>query len=289
MALIDACPLECGAGLASSRILLAQGPLHRCSACGQLVSRVDAERYRASMSEFDHPRGTAPDERSAQRRRMLARRRLQHLAAWAGKTPATLELLDVGCSSGAFLLAARDCAVNARGVEPAPSAAASARAAGLDVFTGTLEQAAFPAASFDAVTLFEVIEHLPRPLPLLRECHRILRPGGMLLIGTGNTASWTVRCLGARWDYFHIERHGGHVSFFSIASMHLAAQRTGFEVARIETRNVNLQDRFQHSRPAYRLAKLIAQALNAPARWLGRGHDMLAYLRKPGRGASSMP
>jgi len=43
---------------------------------------------------------------------------------------------------------------------------------------------------------------------------------------------------------------------------------------------MNLQDRYSGSRVAYRLTKLAAQVLNAPARALGRGHDMLAYLRR---------
>lgn len=46
---------------------------------------------------------------------------------------------------------------------------------------------------FDAITRFEVIEHLQHPAELLNECRRILRPGGILLVGTGNAASWSFR------------------------------------------------------------------------------------------------
>lgn len=73
-----------------------------------------------------------------------------------------------------------------------------ARAQGLNVFTSTLQEARFPPNRFDVITLFEVIEHVVEPLPLLRECHRILRPDGVLLIGIGNTSSWTVRSMGGR-------------------------------------------------------------------------------------------
>ena len=52
---------------------------------------------------------------------------------------------------------------------------------GRTVHTGTLEEQKFPDAHFDVVSLFEVIEHLREPLPLLAECGRILRPGGVLI------------------------------------------------------------------------------------------------------------
>lgn len=280
MRLVTDCPLGCQAGLSPTDLVLPEGPLLRCNACDQLVSQADAQRYESSMQEFDDPRGTAPDARATARREELAHRRIRQIAALLGRAPQGMRLLDVGCSSGAFLASAKKLGCDVQGVEPATRAAESARALGLEVFNGTLQQACFDEGRFDAVTLFEVIEHLTAPIALLQEVHRVLRPGGILLVGTGNSASWTVQALGAGWDYFSIDRHGGHISFFNPASMRLAAERSGFELARVETRNVNLQDRYAGSSAAYRLTKLAAQCLNAPARALDRGHDMLAFLRK---------
>lgn len=281
MRLVSACPVGCPTHLSPTRLLLPEGPLLRCDACGHLVSQVDAARYRASMEEFDDPRGTAPDRHAARRRETLAHRRVRRIAALLDRDPQGMRLLDVGCSSGAFLASARKLGCEVEGVEPAPQAAAAAARLGLVVHAGTLDQAALPAGSFDAVTLFEVIEHLNAPNALLREIHRVLRPGGLLLVGTGNTASWTARVLGERWDYFSIDRHGGHISFFNPGSLRLAGQRCGFELACIETRNLNLQDRFSRGSWRYRVAKIAAQLLTIPARRLDRGHDMLAFLRKP--------
>jgi 2-polyprenyl-3-methyl-5-hydroxy-6-metoxy-1,4-benzoquinol methylase len=278
--LIARCPLECNAGFDPSDILLPEGALLRCRGCGQLLSQVSAEHFQRSMAEFDDPRGTAPDAVAVERRGTLARRRLEKIRALLSKPADEIELLDVGCSSGAFVLTARELGYRAQGVEPAPAAAESARAQGAPVFTGTLQDARFPPDRFDAITLFEVIEHVVEPLPLLRECHRILRPEGVLLIGTGNTRSWTVRSMGARWDYFSIARHGGHVSFFSTVSMRILAKRTGFRVVRIDTRNVRFLDRGEATPVSYTIAKIAAEALNIPARIAGKGHDMLAYLRK---------
>jgi SAM-dependent methyltransferase len=170
---------------------------------------------------------------------------------------------------------------SAEGVEPAPHIAAAARAAGLTVHQGLLEEQRFADASFDALTLFEVVEHLKAPLALLRECRRVLRPGGILMISTGNARSWTVAAMGARWDYFHIAKDGGHVSFFHPDSMRLLAARSGFETASIGTRRVKFHEKGDVPPWRYAAAKLAAELLNLPAGWCDRGHDMLACLRRP--------
>jgi SAM-dependent methyltransferase len=123
-------------------------------------------------------------------------------------------------------------------VEPAPDIAAAARESGLNVRSGLLEEQRYPDATFDAASLFEVVEHLREPLPLLRECRRILKPGGILIISTGNAASWTVDAMGARWDYFHIEKDGGHISFFNPQSIAALAHTCGYTVEHIATSRV---------------------------------------------------
>ena len=135
-------------------------------------------------------------------------------------------------------------------------------------------------ASFDAVTLFEVIEHLREPLELLRECHRVLKPGGLLVLSTGNTASWTVALMRERWDYFHIARDAGHISFYHPGSVALLASRSGFRIERIETARVRFFERGDVARWRYVAGKICAELLSLPARLAGRGHDMLAFLRR---------
>jgi 2-polyprenyl-3-methyl-5-hydroxy-6-metoxy-1,4-benzoquinol methylase len=132
--------------------------------------------------------------------------------------------------------------------------------------------------------LFEVVEHLREPLPLLAECRRILKPGGILLISTGNAESWTAAVMGAGWDYFDMTRDGGHISFFNPRSMAQLAANAGFNVERIDTARVKFHDRENTPRLRYALGKLAAETLNLPAQLSGRGHDLLAYLRKPSTG-----
>ena len=278
--LIQHCPVGCDAPLVASAIVLPEGPLLRCAGCGQLVSQITTATYQRSMAAFDSPEFNRPSSSESARRVALARRRLARAARLLGKTPGEIRLLDVGCSRGDFVAAAAQLGFHAEGVEPASHIAAAACAAGLTVHSGLLEEQHFAAASFDVVTLFEVIEHLPAPTALLRECHRILRPNGILIASTGNTASWTVAAMQARWDYFHVAQDAGHVSFFNPRSIELIAARTGFGVARIGTTRVRFVEASAVPRWVYRLGKIAAEFANLPARLLGRGHDLLVYLRR---------
>lgn len=281
---VTACPVGCTAALADTPLTVNEGPLRRCTDCGQLLSRAGETRYWETMAQFDAGEFNLTAGQAQTRRDRVAQRRLERIAALLGKSPHDIRLCDVGCSRGQFVAAAIASGYRAEGVEPAPQIAQAARDAGLPVRSGLLEDQHFQEASFDAVTLFEVVEHLRAPLPLLAECRRVLKPGGILLISTGNAASWTTAVMGARWDYFDMSRDGGHISFFNPQSMKRLAANTGLRVERIDTARVKFHDRENTPRWRYTLGKLMAEALNLPARLTGRGHDMLAYLRKPSAG-----
>ncbi len=279
--LIECCPVGCADTLADTSIVLPEGPLRRCPACGQLVSQMTATAYAGSMKEFDTPRGTLPTSRTQRRHDARAAKLFGMVKTLLRPESGTgARLLDIGCSSGALLRSARTHGFDAEGVEPAAQAAEFAQSAGLKVFHGYLEEARFPASSFDAVTLMEVIEHLPDPSALLREVWRILKPNGVLVVGTGNGASWTVRLVGARWGYFQVAEHGGHISFFNPLSLALLARRCGFDVERSETRRVSLAERKEAGYVSYRLLRVMTEVLAMPARLFGGGHDMLVFLRK---------
>ncbi len=277
---LTACPVGCSAALVPTEIVVPEGPLRRCGECGQLLSQIGERGYWESMQQFDQQQFNLPAPHELERRFKVAGRRLNTIGALLKKPAAAIHVLDVGCSRGSFLAAGTRLGFNMEGVEPAASIAAAARAQGLKVRTGLLKDVGFAAASFDAVTLFEVIEHLKEPLMLLRECHRVLKPGGLLVLSTGNAASWTVAAMQERWDYFHIAKDGGHISFYNPRSIALLATRAGFEVERIETARVKFFEQGDVARWRYVAGKLAAELLNLPARLVGRGHDMLAFLRR---------
>src|SRR5690349_21820995 len=277
---IAACPIGCGDTLEATGLTLRDGPIRQCRECGQWISAVSEARYLESMREFDVPEGTQPTAESQRRRFVQSERKLTQVVRRLNKSSPDVRLLDVGCSTGDLVAAARTLGFIAEGVEPAPKAAAAAQAAGLQVRQGLLQEVAYADASFDALTLFEVVEHVRELLPLLKECHRVLAPNGLAVIGTGNTASWTARALGARWEYLDISRHGGHVSFFNPWSMTLAAQRAGLRVETIHTRSARFVNRGELTGAAYTGRKLLGEVLEWPARLFNRGHDLLAFLRK---------
>src|SRR3989338_11419561 len=276
---LNTCPVGCNAPLETTGYALPEGALLRCSACGQLLSQCTEARYWESMQEFDDSQGTLPKAGSEGGRMRRSKKFLDQIAILLGQPPEKIRLLDVGCSSGAFLHAAVKLGFRAEGVEPAPKAAATAQAAGLKVHQGLLQEASYADGQFDAITLFEVIEHLQHPQELLQECRRILRPGGILLVGTGNAGSWSMAAMGARWEYLHIAKHGGPVRFFNPGSMALLAQRSGFSVAAVRTRGVRFFEEGDCAKPVYRIAKLAGELLNIFAALLNKGHDMAVYLR----------
>lgn len=276
---VAACPVCCGTALEATELQLPEGALRRCTHCGQLLSVASELRYWETMASFNAPGFNQLAPRELGRRRKVAQRRLKTILRLLGKPAADIRLVDIGCSRGQFVdFAARE-GFAAEGVEPAPDIAAAARRSGLKVRTGLLEEQHYADATFDAASLFEVVEHLREPLSLLRECRRILKPGGLLIISTGNAASWTVGAMGARWDYFHMEKDGGHISFFNPQTIATLACSCGFEVARIETARVKFHEKGEVSPALYAAGKIVAELLNLPARLAGRGHDILAYLR----------
>lgn len=277
---LNMCPVGCRSELETTRYILPEGALLRCKECGQLISQCSAADYWESMQEFDDPVGTLPVAGSEQRRFRRSKGFLDRISKLLKQSPGQIRLLDVGCSSGAFLNTAVNLGFLAEGVEPAPKAAMAAQTAGLNVRQGLLQEVGYADGQFDAVTLFEVIEHLQQPLELLKEVHRILRPDGILLIGTGNAASWSMAVMGERWEYLSIAKHGGHISFFSPESIAYLAQRSGFSVVAVRTRRVSFYEKDDSAKPFYRITKLIGELLNAFAVLLDKGHDMTVYLRK---------
>ncbi len=117
-------------------------------------------------------------------------------------------LLDVGCATGVFLDAMRRYGWDVQGVEPNETAATYAREKfGLDIFIGELHQAQFAGHAFDAVTLWDVLEHVYDPRATLAELARILRPGGLLVMSLPNPESWEVPLLGRYWAGWDVPRH----------------------------------------------------------------------------------
>ncbi|OIQ89305.1 putative S-adenosylmethionine-dependent methyltransferase [mine drainage metagenome] len=138
------------------------------------------------------------------------------------------KLLDVGCGGGRFLnrMKKRGWQVEGTDFDEQATKKVSKR---YDIKThvGDLVQCALPANSFDVITMSQVIEHLYDPLATLRECLRILKPGGLLVLTTPNTLSLCAAEFGAFWRGWEAPRH---LHLFSVDSLHRLTQRAGFDV-----------------------------------------------------------
>ncbi len=109
----------------------------------------------------------------------VANRRVNMIEKATGLRCGTL--LDVGSGTGEVLLAASGRGWSAKGVEPERTAAEMARDRGQDVTISTLEQSGIPERSFDVVSAFHVLEHMPDSRAFLRTMSRWARPGGFLV------------------------------------------------------------------------------------------------------------
>ena len=168
--------------------------------------------------------------------------------------------------------------MNAEGVDPSEKAVQSGIDRGLKIHFGYLHEVSFQEDAFDAITLYEVIEHVNEPKALLEECHRILKPNGVLLISTGNADSWTKWIKKSKWDFFDMKEHGGHIIFFSPKSLDTLASRTGFVVKKVRTSSVTFYEKGEVPYFLYRIAKIFSEILNVPSRIFNRGHQMEVYL-----------
>lgn len=135
-------------------------------------------------------------------------------------------LLDVGCGVGTALWRLRAFGWRVRGVELDDGAATIGRQHGLDITTGTLFDAALPAASFDVVRLSHVLEHVPSPLTTLREIHRVLVPGGCLVLAVPNFDAAGLAQYGSCWFPLELPRHLFH---FTPAALRRLLRVGGFE------------------------------------------------------------
>jgi len=138
-------------------------------------------------------------------------------------------VLDVGCAGGAFL-AGLPSAYARYGVEPSEEAGAVARQRGVALLGRSLREASSSGARFHAITLLNVIEHLPSPLEHLAIAADMLLPGGLLVISTGNTDALPWRLMRTSYWYYYPQ----HVTFYNPKWFRFAARRLDMQCVSVE-------------------------------------------------------
>ncbi len=121
---------------------------------------------------------------------------------------ATGKVLDVGCATGVFLKGMQDRDWQAYGIEPSDYAATYAKEQlKLNVTHDYLKADSYEANQFDLITLWDVFEHLPNPEETLQIIHKILKPGGVLLLTLPNSQSWDRHIFKQAWAGWDTPRH----------------------------------------------------------------------------------
>jgi SAM-dependent methyltransferase len=141
-------------------------------------------------------------------------------------------LLDVGCGSGEALSRMRRLGWDVEGVDVDPLAVETARARGMTVRLGDLAAQRYPDNSFDAIYMSHVLEHVYDPIGLLRECGRILKAGGRIIVLTPNIDSWGHRRFGRAWDPLDPPRH---LILFRRQTLEQSAKTAGLRILRLTT------------------------------------------------------
>jgi SAM-dependent methyltransferase len=142
-------------------------------------------------------------------------------------------LLDVGCSTGSFLLDMQSIGGwSCVGIEPSRSAVQAARARRLDVHEMNMDQLSAHAdlGTFDVITLWDVLEHLRSPVESLQQLRKMLGAGGLVVIGIPNADSVEYRAFGRCWSGLEAPRH---LFVFSKRTIAAVLNAAGFDVLTI--------------------------------------------------------
>jgi 2-polyprenyl-3-methyl-5-hydroxy-6-metoxy-1,4-benzoquinol methylase len=230
------CPV-CGGRQARSHWRKEDVTLVDCEACGMVF----ANPIPAAMASGEHYEGLAqglylsPDKLAADYAPVRFERELKLFREFCRQG----RVLDVGCSTGAFLfqLGARWPGVYARlGMDVVGPALDHAEGRGVPVRRGAFLEDDFGDGSFDAVTLWAVVEHLVEPSKFLAKVSGLLRQGGHCFVLVPNLNSFAMRLLGPRYRYVMAE----HVNYFTAHTLRALVSRIpGLEVVALRSTHFN--------------------------------------------------
>lgn len=201
--------------------------LWRCRECGQRFTFPQpTDDELADIYDGGYFETFGYSERNGEAYRAMARRRAAELLRTAERDFPPGRLLDVGSGLGDLLSAAGARGWTARGVEANPYAV---EMCGEDAAVCSIEDFKPDSSGrFDLITCIDVIEHLRRPDIVLRKLHRLLHPGGGLLVTTPDVRSLASRLAGRRWPHYHRD----HLWYFHRQGLRRLVEDAGFEIIR---------------------------------------------------------
>jgi len=199
-----------------------------------------------SVLERAYDRATYYEEwvtTQAQRRQVMWRRR-------AGRVLRGLRsgrLLDVGCGEGSFLHEAKMLGWQVEGSEISNEGCRLAKSRwDIEPFCGEVAQAPWPPASFDVVTLWHVVEHVPDPVSLMQTVAQLTAPGGRIIVACPNRRSYLFNLAyrigrGRPPHLFHPDDRELHLSHFTVSSLRRLLELQSLRVIRVDVDQGHVQ------------------------------------------------
>lgn len=184
-------------------------------------------------------------------------------------------LLDFGCGGGDFLLAMQKLGWQVEGMDNAADCANEVtRRTGIPVHTGSLPHPEIKPESFDAVSMWNALEHVHQPRETVRAANRALRPGGILVVGVPNIASWAFEQFREQWYPLKLPRHLTH---FTPDTLSETLNAEGFQllsldqISRPSFLRKSVRRAMKENGPTWRLRLLATkQGATAVANWTER-------------------
>lgn len=156
--------------------------------------------------------------------------------ALKGENKLNLKILDLGCALGFFIELVKKQGWEAKGVEFSEDAAQYAKKElGLEVYTGSIEEVGFPSASFDVVTMLDVLEHVVSPNKILKEVNRILKREGLILATVPNVSGAEARGTKGLTNYLFAE---GHLFNFPHQTLKRLFNINGFKIIKVTSMSI---------------------------------------------------
>jgi SAM-dependent methyltransferase len=207
----------------------------RCNRCGLMYANpqelVNCEEYQSETRPKTYDMVEA--RQYFQKQNVQLPDSVRALRVLNGLFPQRGKLLEIGSYCGILLNRIRADGWDVLGLEPDPAAADYSRTQyGLNITGDLLPNPALPDRAFDAVVMLHVIEHMPDPSESMRELHRVLKPGGVLVVETPRFDSLMFKLLGRRER--SLSNCDGHIFFFTVSSLRQMFEKSGFEVFRVD-------------------------------------------------------
>jgi 2-polyprenyl-3-methyl-5-hydroxy-6-metoxy-1,4-benzoquinol methylase len=260
--------------------------LYECDNCGAVAPNVDSEKieklnfHSSSLVEEDVKREILSTYEY--RKSTFAAERLIYLQSLIPEFGVGDDMvLDIGCGPGYFLSYLKDKGINGRGLEVNPFCVSFCNETGLNVADVQLEDEADE--TYSLITMFDVLEHLDKPVELFQIAKKKLRPGGYLLAYTPNIHSVSTHLMGGEHNMLAVFNH---LCFYDNQSLKFLADKSGLEVTNCDYYGLDVMDYLamkeaQEDYPFFQHLRAMVGPLQAIVDAHGLGNCMRILFRKP--------